>query len=321
MHILFLPASCVFPFLLCCVAVWLSLPFSYLPCSLYVYFFSSKNFFLYLFWNFLHIICKWGHSLPSFPRVNSFSCLTALPAVSLFIFQSSIILVCTPQFTHFFEPIHQALNDDLLEFCCFHTSGNCWLSWAMPFLGLISRERKQLTFGRHTKRPYFPFSPPPSPGFNPLSYHLPAFIFPEARITHLRTFENSWKVVPTSSSWTYFILRCLKPQQRLWLMVSHPTCLLPTPVLLCDPPLQRINPPLGICKFNKLKIFVLLDLFSCLFFSVFVHMYVCALQACRTHGGQKWVLDPLEIERRMLVNHHARPGNWTCVLRKSSHCS
>lgn len=125
------------PSLLCCVAVWLSLPFSYLPCSLYVYFFSSKNFFLYLFWNFLqyaHIICKWGHSLSSFPRVNSFSCLTALPAVSLLIFQSSIILVCTPQFTRFSNQFTRLLVMTFWSFAAFilweiaDFHGQC-LSW------------------------------------------------------------------------------------------------------------------------------------------------------------------------------------------------
>lgn len=109
------PASLLF---LLCRSMTL-LAFSYWPCSLYFTFSVPRISFFAHFWNFLqytHIICKWGHSLSSFPPVNFSSCLTSLPSVFLFIFQSSIILVCTSQFTHFFSklckhtPIHQLLS-------------------------------------------------------------------------------------------------------------------------------------------------------------------------------------------------------------------
>lgn len=186
------PASLLF---LLCRSMTL-LAFSYWPCSLYFTFSVPRISFFAHFWNFLqytHIICKWGHSLSSFPPVNFSSCLTSLPSVFLFIFQSSIILVCTSQFTHFFFQSSVSILQFtsflvILCSCYFRALGNCWLWWAMRFLGLISRDSKPLTFGKRTKRPYFPLSPPPAPGFNTQGYRLPAFIFPEARITHLRTF-------------------------------------------------------------------------------------------------------------------------------------
>ena len=49
-------------------------------------------------------------------------------------------------------------------------------------------------------------------------------------------------------------------------------------------------------------------------------MHVCATRACNAHTGQKRVYDPLELEFRRLVSHHATMLGWeqtACPLREA----
>lgn len=44
-------------------------------------------------------------------------------------------------------------------------------------------------------------------------------------------------------------------------------------------------------------------------FSMLACMFICASHACSVHGGQKKVLDPLEMELKVVVNCHVSAGN------------
>lgn len=44
-------------------------------------------------------------------------------------------------------------------------------------------------------------------------------------------------------------------------------------------------------------------------FSMLVCMFICASHACSVHGGQKRVLDPLEMELKVVMNCHVSAGN------------
>lgn len=47
------------------------------------------------------------------------------------------------------------------------------------------------------------------------------------------------------------------------------------------------------------------------------YMYMCKPQVCSAHG-QKRVLDPLDLELQIVMNHHMCAGNYTQVLCKSN---
>lgn len=66
-----------------------------------------------------------------------------------------------------------------------------------------------------------------------------------------------------------------------------------------------------------------------MFMYVYVCMYVLHMVICMrvlhmmsgASGGQNWVLDPLELELKMVVSHNVSAGNRTQVLCESNTCS
>lgn len=52
-----------------------------------------------------------------------------------------------------------------------------------------------------------------------------------------------------------------------------------------------------------------------------LHICLCTRCIPCAHGGQKWALDPLQLQLHMVVRDHMGAGNWTPVLWENSWCS
>lgn len=54
---------------------------------------------------------------------------------------------------------------------------------------------------------------------------------------------------------------------------------------------------------------------------VLLHVYMCAIWVSDASGGQKRVLDSLELKSQRIVGHYMAAGNWTGIFCKNSQFS
>lgn len=87
--------------------------------------------------------------------------------------------------------------------------------------------------------------------------------------------------------------------------------------------LHHVKNWLKVGRFCMLKfwlfLFYVYKNLACMY--VCIHIFMCTTSLPGALGGQKWVLDTLELESQRVVNHHVSAENQAQVLCESSKCS